>query len=202
MPRKSQKSEDISNKVVKNTNIVIENMQQTSTDMNQMMDSMQSISDTAEKIKGIIGEIDSIAQSTNMLSLNASIEAARAGQAGRGFAVVATQIGSLAGESTSASQTTSDLIIATLNAIEDGANFAQKANEEFKKVISNTGETQREILEMIHIFEEQAEMVKSAMSDINRISNIVQNTVGMVEESKNNSQKLSQQAEMLKHIVI
>ncbi len=199
---KSQKSEDISNKVVKNTNIVIENMQQTSTDMNQMMDSMQSISDTAEKIKGIIGEIDSIAQSTNMLSLNASIEAARAGQAGRGFAVVATQIGSLAGESTSASQTTSDLIIATLNAIEDGANFAQKANEEFKKVISNTGETQREILEMIHIFEEQAEMVKSAMSDINRISNIVQNTVGMVEESKNNSQKLSQQAEMLKHIVI
>ncbi len=199
---KSQKSEDISNKVVKNSNIVIENMQQTSTDMNQMMDSMKSISDTAEKIKGIIGEIDSIAQSTNMLSLNASIEAARAGQAGRGFAVVATQIGSLAGESTSASQTTSDLIIATLNAIEQGANFAQKANEEFKKAISNTSQSQQEILEMIHIFKEQAEMVKNAMSDINRISNIVQNTVGMVEESKNNSQKLSQQAEMLKHIVI
>ena len=199
---KSKKSEDISNEFVSNANDMLENMNQTSEDMNQMMNSIQSISETAEKIKNIIGNIDSIAQSTNMLSLNASIEAARAGQAGKGFAVVATQIGSLAGESTSASKTTSDLIIATLNAIESGEKFAQKANEEFKKVISDTTKSQQTILELINIFKEQAVMVQNATSDINRISNVIQNTTNMIEENKNTSHKLSQQAEMLKNITI
>lgn len=199
---KSKKSEDISNEFVSNANDMLENMNQTSEDMNQMMNSIQSISETAEKIKNIIGNIDSIAQSTNMLSLNASIEAARAGQAGKGFAVVATQIGSLAGESTSASKTTSDLIIATLNAIESGEKFAQKANEEFKKVISDTTKSQQTMLELINIFKEQAVMVQNATSDINRISNVIQNTTNMIEENKNTSHKLSQQAEMLKNITI
>ncbi|MEY8320980.1 methyl-accepting chemotaxis protein [Lachnospiraceae bacterium 46-61] len=199
---KSKKSEDISNEFVNNANDMLQNMNQTSEDMNQMMNSIKSISETAEKIKNIIGNIDSIAQSTNMLSLNASIEAARAGQAGKGFAVVATQIGSLAGESTSASKTTSDLIIATLNAIESGEKFAQKANEEFKKVISDTTKSQQTILELINIFKEQASMVQNATSDINRISNVIQNTTNMIEENKNTSHKLSQQAEMLKNITV
>lgn len=199
---KSQESEDISSQVSKDSESMIEGMQRTSKDMEQMMYSMRSMLETAEKIKNIISEIDSIAQSTNMLSLNASIEAARAGAAGKGFAVVATQVGSLAGESASASKTTSDLITATLNAIKDGEEFARKTNEEFKQVIEDTSKSQKAISELMYIFKQQADMVKNATASINHISTITQNTANIVEQSKTTSEKLSQQAEMLKNIVV
>ena len=74
--------------------------------------------------------------------------------------------------------------------------------EEFKKVISDTTKSQQTILELINIFKEQASMVQNATSDINRISNVIQNTTNMIEENKNTSHKLSQQAEMLKNITV
>ena len=67
--------------------------------MQTLEEAIEKISDMSAEIGMIIGEIDSIAQQTNMLSLNASIEAARVGEAGKGFAVVATQVGDLAARS-------------------------------------------------------------------------------------------------------
>ena len=79
-----------------------------------MMNAMNRINETSQNIGNIISEIEDIASQTNLLSLNASIEAARAGDAGRGFAVVADQIRKLAEQSTQSAVDTRQLIEGSL----------------------------------------------------------------------------------------
>ncbi len=85
--------------------------------MEAMLVAMERINQTSNKIGNIISEIESIASQTNLLSLNASIEAARAGDAGRGFAVVADQIRDLADQSAKAAISTRELIEGSLQEI-------------------------------------------------------------------------------------
>ncbi len=86
------------------------------------------ISDTATTVKeitGITDTINAISNQTNLLSLNASIEAARAGEMGKGFAVVATEVGTLAGQSSEATETIRRLVDGITKNISDINNKAE-----------------------------------------------------------------------------
>ena len=78
--------------------------------MQELTEAMERISGTSQELVSVIGQIESIASQTNLLSLNASIEAARAGEAGRGFAVVAENIKQLAEQTTSSAADIQDII--------------------------------------------------------------------------------------------
>ena len=95
-------------------------------ELKNLTGAMERISDTSKEIQNIIGAIEDFASQTNLLSLNASIEAASAGEAGKGFAVVADQIGKLASDSAQSAIDTKKLIEKSLDEIENGNIITEK----------------------------------------------------------------------------
>lgn len=92
--------------------------------MHALLSVVKEVEEMSEDIKKIVKTIDSIAFQTNILSLNASVEAARAGDTGKGFAVVAQEIGTLAAKSSEASKKTAGLIEKCLNGISGAKEYA------------------------------------------------------------------------------
>lgn len=157
---------------------------QTQSRMQLLTDSMQKISDMSMKIEKIIGEIDSIAQQTNMLSLNASIEAARAGDMGRGFAVVARQVGALATRSAQAARETTELIMNSISAVEDGRAITEQTVEAFDIVVENIEQTDHNIAEITNMVRQNVDIVAHAVSQIERISGVVEDNVRISQDTK------------------
>lgn len=166
------------------TGATSEKILQTQSSMQLLKDSMQKISDMSMSIEKIIGEINSIAQQTNMLSLNASIEAARAGDMGKGFAVVATQVGELAARSAQAAKETNELIMNSINAVEDGRAITDRTVEAFGIVVENIEQTDQYVAEITDMVRQNVDIVSHAVSQIERISNVVEENVQISQNTK------------------
>ncbi len=169
--------------------------------MKEMLDAMNDISNSSEEIKNIIGTIEAIASKTKTLALNASIEAARAGDAGRGFAVVAEQVRDLAAKSSQASQSTVTLIAASLQAVERGVNLANTTANKLQSVSDNAIEIADMVGKIAINSQEQTAFVEQISVGIDQISEVTQTASASSEESAATSEELSRQARMLKELV-
>ncbi|MBQ3061232.1 MAG: MCP four helix bundle domain-containing protein [Lachnospiraceae bacterium] len=170
-------------------------------EMGNMVESMNRINDTSRKIEYIISEIENIASQTNLLSLNASIEAARAGDAGKGFAVVADEIRTLAEQSAKSADNTRELVSNTLHEIQEGSKIAHRTAD----VLNGVVEAIQKIAETSKMLSEnsqtQAESVEQADQGIARISEVVQSNSAAAEESYATSEELSAQAVTMHELV-
>lgn len=175
-------------------------------EMNKLTEAMGRITDTSKEIEKIIVAIEDIASQTNLLSLNASIEAARAGEAGRGFAVVADQIGKLATDSAQSAVTTRELIVKSLDEVEQGNYIVEKAMDAITTVLSNMEKFAKMASGAAESSKEQVEMLKQIEVGISQITLGVQSNSAAAEETSAVSEELAAQAigleEMLKKFVL
>lgn len=185
------RSADSSAVIFKETGMTTEKIKETQEQMILLQESMHKISDMSVKIAQIIDEINSIAQQTNMLSLNASIEAARAGDTGKGFAVVATQVGELAARSSRAAKDTYDLISNSMQAVEEGQNITEQTVSVFGEVATNIEKSMKNVAEISNMVQQNADIVKLAASQLDQISDVVEENVRISYNTKEVSSNMA-----------
>ncbi len=174
--------------------ISIENVKELSVSMNR-------ISEESKQISTIIATIENIAFQINILSLNAAVEAARAGAAGRGFAVVAEEISSLASKSDEAAKATKELIESSAATIVEGGKAMNRVTEALDRTGELAGNVTVKMEQVVDAVEKQTVAMEQVSTGVEQISAVVQNNSATSQECAAASEELSSQSSMLMELI-
>ncbi|MBF0621281.1 MAG: HAMP domain-containing protein [Magnetococcales bacterium] len=157
----------------------------------QAMTVIKQLTKSASEIGQVVDTINNIAEQTNMLALNASIEAAGAGEAGKGFAVVANEVKDLARQTGEATQTISQQV----STIQNNTNEVAETIEEVSRIVGVTREANDDILysvdEQNTTMSEIANAMSDASSETGEVSRLAEESNHAVEEVSRNAQEIS-----------
>ncbi|OPX55856.1 Methyl-accepting chemotaxis protein [Oceanospirillum multiglobuliferum] len=186
-----------------------------SDNINSAMGSIRRLEEESENITGMVNVIGSIAEQTNLLALNAAIEAARAGEQGRGFAVVADEVRNLASRTQEATQeiqkVISELQAGTLDSVklmsqscthaEKTVVQAESANDALNAIASAIGQITAMNDQIASASEEQSAVAHEIEQNIMAINEMSDESAHASEQMAHNSEQLTQLAHELRALV-
>ena len=144
---------------------------------------MTTIEESSQQITQVIGVINSIASQTQLLALNAGLEAYRAGDAGRGFAVVATEVRALAQRSSEAAKQMKSLISLCNERVAEGVAMAADTADALRRIIAQVEKMNVVVSEIAASNHEQSGSLTAIHKSILTIEQVTQENAAMVEES-------------------
>lgn len=169
--------------------------------MEDAVNSMNEISHCANEIEKIITTIEEIADQTTLLSLNASIEASKAGEFGRGFGVVAGEVGSLADSSMEAVHTSTNLIQNSLEAVNKGMDIVNQSAKEMQTALSHVNSLNSLIDNIDNASQQQNKGIEEILVALEQVTEVISDNSAMSEESAAASEQLSAQSQNLKELI-
>ena len=153
---------------------------------------INSVSEKSKKMSEVIQVIQQVASQTNLLAMNAAIEAAHAGEAGQGFSVVADEIRKLAESTQSQAKSIKDLIIEITNAIQNGSSSMQDTKTMFYKIQQEI-ETQTHVVENIaQTMEIQSTGAEEILSTTNKISQNIKSVNELIQNQANYTEEITE----------
>ena len=162
---------------------------------------IEEVYESSAKIRDITKVIENIAFQTNILALNASVEAARAGDQGRGFAVVASEVRNLAQNSQASAKDITVLIEDIYEKINKSAEMARHSQEIFTDIEMKIEETSKIMSDISQTAIEQEAGVDQVNAAVTKMDSITQQNAALVEESTAASKSLLDQANHLETLV-
>ncbi|MCK5876549.1 MAG: nitrate- and nitrite sensing domain-containing protein [Candidatus Marithrix sp.] len=165
--------------------------------INSTIQSMVEINKSSKKISDIIGVIDEIAFQTNLLSLNAAVEAAHAGEQGRGFAVVATEVRNLAQRSAKAAKEIKTLIRDSAIKVEEGTRLVNQSGETLHKIVSSSEKVSDIISDIAAATKEQSSGIHQINMSIAQMDDMTQQNAALAGEASSTGNLMKEQAHKL-----
>lgn len=170
-------------------------------EMETMLESMEELKRSSAEISKIIKVIDEIAFQTNILSLNAAVEAARAGDAGKGFAVVAEEVRNLAQRSAQAAKDTAGIIESNINLSEKCLVVSGQVSGSLAEIRNETNKVSELLEEISTASQEQEIGIGQINQAISQMEHVIQGTAVTAQESALSAEQLGTHTETIKEIM-